>query len=38
MGEGYVRFALIENPHRTRQATSAIKRMLQSAEPVPIAK
>ena len=38
MGEGYVRFALIENPHRTRQATSAIKRMLQSVEPVPIAK
>jgi alanine-synthesizing transaminase len=28
MGEGFVRFALIENPHRTRQATSAIKRML----------
>jgi alanine-synthesizing transaminase len=38
MGEGYVRFALIENPHRTRQATSAIKRMLQSAKPVPIPK
>jgi alanine-synthesizing transaminase len=29
-GEGYVRFALIENPHRTRQATSNIKKMLQS--------
>ena len=28
LGEGYVRFALIENPHRTRQATSAIKKML----------
>jgi alanine-synthesizing transaminase len=28
MGEGFVRFALIENPHRTRQATTAIKRML----------
>src|SRR5579862_7285443 len=28
MGEGFVRFALIENPHRTRQATSAIKKML----------
>src|SRR5579863_2919944 len=27
-GEGHVRFALIENPHRTRQATTAIKRML----------
>src|SRR6266849_10707535 len=31
MGEGYVRFALIENPHRTRQATTAIKRMLNPA-------
>src|SRR5579863_1328826 len=31
MGEGYVRFALIENDHRTRQATTAIKRMLASA-------
>ena len=30
LGEGYVRFALIENPHRTRQATASIKRMLQS--------
>ena len=29
LGEGYVRFALIENPHRTRQATAAIKKMLQ---------
>jgi len=28
LGEGNVRFALIENPHRTRQATSAIKKML----------
>jgi alanine-synthesizing transaminase len=28
MGEGHVRFALIENPQRTRQATSAIKKML----------
>jgi alanine-synthesizing transaminase len=27
-GEGHVRFALIENPHRTRQATASIKRML----------
>jgi alanine-synthesizing transaminase len=35
MGEGHVRFALIENPHRTRQATSAIKRMMQSAESIP---
>jgi alanine-synthesizing transaminase len=31
LGEGHVRFALIENPHRTRQATSAIKRMLAQA-------
>jgi alanine-synthesizing transaminase len=31
MGEGHVRFALIENPHRIRQATSAIKKMLKSA-------
>jgi len=31
LGEGHVRFALIENPHRTRQATSAIKRMMQSS-------
>jgi alanine-synthesizing transaminase len=28
MGEGHVRFALIENPQRTRQAATAIKRML----------
>src|SRR5579862_6748484 len=28
MGEGHVRFALIENPQRTRQATAAIKKML----------
>ena len=26
--KGYVRFALIENPQRTRQATAAIKKML----------
>ena len=30
MGEGFVRFALIENAHRTRQATTAIKKMIQS--------
>jgi alanine-synthesizing transaminase len=30
MGEGFVRFALIENGQRTRQATSAIKKMMQS--------
>jgi alanine-synthesizing transaminase len=28
MGEGFVRFALIENGQRTRQATSAIKKMM----------
>jgi len=30
MGEGFVRFALIENGQRTRQATSAIKKMMQA--------
>jgi alanine-synthesizing transaminase len=30
LGEGFVRFSLIENPQRTRQATSAIKKMLKS--------
>ncbi len=30
MGENYVRFALIENPHRIRQATTAIKRVLKA--------
>jgi alanine-synthesizing transaminase len=30
MGEGFVRFALIENPHRIRQATASIGRMLKS--------
>lgn len=29
LGEGYVRFALIENEHRTRQATASIRRFLQ---------
>ena len=28
LGEGYVRLALIENPQRIRQATTAIKHML----------
>ena len=28
-GEGYVRFALVENEHRTRQATRGIKKLLQ---------
>ena len=27
-GEGYVRFALIENEHRTRQATRGIRKLL----------
>jgi len=31
LGEGFVRFSLIENPQRTRQATSAIKKMLKDA-------
>jgi alanine-synthesizing transaminase len=31
LGEGYVRFALIENEHRTRQATRAIKHFLKTA-------
>ena len=31
LGEGFVRFSLIENPQRTRQATSSIKKMLKSA-------
>ena len=30
LGEGFVRFALIENPHRTRQATASIRRFLQA--------
>jgi alanine-synthesizing transaminase len=28
-GEGHVRFALVENEHRTRQATRGIKKLLQ---------
>src|SRR5690242_11892475 len=31
MGEGHVRFALIENPQRIRQATSGIKKMMQAS-------
>jgi alanine-synthesizing transaminase len=30
LGEGYVRLALIENPQRIRQATTAIKHMLRN--------
>jgi len=32
LGEGYVRFALIENPHRTRQATASIRRFLKAGK------
>jgi alanine-synthesizing transaminase len=32
-GEGYVRFALIENRHRTRQAVRGIRRFLRDAAP-----
>jgi hypothetical protein len=28
MGEGFVRFALVENEHRTNQATASIRRFL----------
>jgi alanine-synthesizing transaminase len=38
LGEGHVRFALIENPHRTRQATSAIKRLLKGDKPARVKK
>src|SRR6202521_2068464 len=31
LGEGFVRFSLIENPQRTRQATAGIKKMLAGA-------
>ncbi len=31
MGEGYVRFALIENEHRTRQAMRSVKQFLKTA-------
>lgn len=30
LGEGFVRFALVENDHRTRQATRGIKQFLKS--------
>ncbi len=32
LGEGYVRFALVENEHRTRQATRGIRGVLRAAE------
>jgi len=31
-GDNFVRFALIENPHRTRQALRSIKEMLRDPE------
>jgi alanine-synthesizing transaminase len=31
LGEGFVRFALIENEHRTKQATASIRKFLQTA-------
>jgi len=37
-GEGYVRFSLIENPHRTRQAIRGIRDMLRADRaPLPSA-
>jgi alanine-synthesizing transaminase len=32
-GDGHVRFALIENHHRTRQALRRIKQFLRDAKP-----
>src|SRR5712691_890725 len=37
LGEGFVRFALVENDHRTRQATRSIKQFL-ARNPVLVAK
>ena len=34
-GEGFVRFGLIENEHRTRQAIRGIKKVLRQRSPVP---
>jgi alanine-synthesizing transaminase len=34
-GEGYVRFALVENRHRIRQAVRGIRRFLREASPEP---
>ena len=36
-GEGFVRFALIENHHRTRQALRSIKEFLRDHKPAPVA-
>jgi alanine-synthesizing transaminase len=38
LGEGFVRFALVENEHRTRQATSSIRRLLKGKAPSPTRK
>jgi alanine-synthesizing transaminase len=35
-GDGHVRIALVENPHRTRQAVRSIRRFLQR-QPMPVA-
>ena len=32
-GEGYVRFALVENKHRIRQAVRGIRRFLRESQP-----
>ena len=32
MGEGHVRFALVENDHRIRQATRSVGQFLKSGE------
>ena len=34
-GEGYVRFGLIENEHRTRQALRGIRKMLREGPETP---
>jgi len=36
MGEGFVRFSLIENEHRTRQALRSIRHFLKHGAPVPV--
>ena len=33
-GEGYIRFSLIENEHRTRQAVRNIKKFIKSQEKI----
>jgi alanine-synthesizing transaminase len=36
LGENHVRFALIENEHRTRQAVRGIKQLLKAPKKVPV--